>query len=176
MKRRICRIAGIDEVGRGPLAGPLVAAAVVLEAVGEAEGWRQIGSYIQGVASVRLKKTKQAEDAFKKAASYGLMSRETADSYYQLGLLALDEKRADDAVGYFTKAGEFATTDDTLDIRAGSYLQLGRAYESLENWSDAGRYYLSVGVLFDDPELTPESLYRAAGRYWLRRSMRTVLR
>ena len=49
-----------------------------------------------------------------------------------------------------------------MDIRARSYFGLGRAAEMGEDWNRAARYYLGVGILFDDPEITPESLHRAA--------------
>lgn len=39
-KNGYCRIAGVDEVGRGPLAGPVVAAAVILDPVAIPDGLR----------------------------------------------------------------------------------------------------------------------------------------
>jgi len=138
-------------------------AALRLAEAGDTPIWKQVGYYIAGTAALEQKKNKRAVAAFSEAAALGLNTRETADSLYQLGLIALEEKQPETALQHFSRAAEYASTDATMDIRAKSYLQLGIAHEELGQWTDAGRYYMSVGVLFDDPSLTPESLYRAAG-------------
>jgi len=138
-------------------------AALRLAETGETAGWKQAGWYIAGMAALEQKKQSKALEAFTAAAGFELNTRETADAYFQLGEISLDKKRWEDAVGYFSRAAERATSDPLMDIRARSYLKLGVSYEAMENWTEAGRYYLSGGVLFDDPALTPESLYRAAG-------------
>lgn len=134
-----------------------------LEATGENPIWKQVGAFVTGVAAREQKKVEEAVRAFTSAAGYGLQTRETAEAFYQLGLIDLDGQNFEAATGHFRQAAERSATDTTMDIRARSYLQLGIAEEGLQRWSEAGRYYLSVGVLFDDPVLTPESLYRAAG-------------
>ena len=48
------------------------------------------------------------------------------------------------------------------EFRARSYYGLGRCAEAKEDWEAARRLYLSVGLLYDDPDLTPDSLERAA--------------
>jgi len=138
-------------------------AALRLAETGDTAGWKQVGWYIAGVAALGQKKQSKAMDAFTAAAGYELNTRETAEAYFQLGEISLEKKRWEDAAGFFSKAAERATSDSLMDIRARSYLKLGISYEAMENWAEAGRYYLSGGVLFDDPTLTPESLYRAAG-------------
>lgn len=138
-------------------------AAMLLAENGDLPGWRQIGSFIAGTAARALHKDDEAAEAFRSAAAYGLNTRETAESFYRLGEIALERKNPEEAIRQFSLAAENASSDTVMDIRARSYLQLGVANEALEKWTEAGRYYLSCGVLFDDPEVTPESLYRAAG-------------
>lgn len=130
---------------------------------GETEGWRQVGFHLAGIAALEQDKPEKALDSFRKAASFELNTRETADAYFQMGEICLEQKNPSDAVEFFSRAAERASSDSVMDIRARSYLKLGLSHEAMENWSEAGRYYLSGGVLFDDPVLTPESLYRAAG-------------
>jgi len=134
-----------------------------LAEAGDTPAWKQVGWYIVGTAALAQKKAAPAREAFDAAARLGLNTRETAEAHFQLGLMALEQKKYEEAIGSFSQAAERASSDNWMDIRARSYLQLGLAHEAMENWADAGRYYLGVGVLFDDPELTPESLYRAAG-------------
>ena len=42
---------------------------------------------------------------------------------------------------------------------------LGRNAEDQAKWEDAARYFMSIAVLYDDPELSPEALLRAARAY-----------
>jgi TolA-binding protein len=42
---------------------------------------------------------------------------------------------------------------------------LGRAAEIGQNYAQASRYFMSVAILYDDPKLVPEALYRAALSY-----------
>ena len=138
-------------------------AATLLAAQGGTPGWTLLGNFIAGTAARAQNKSDAAVAAFERAAAVNLNARENAEAFFQLGQLALEAQRPADAVTHFTRAAERAGTDTMMDIRARSYLQLGIAHEALEQWADASRYYLGVGVLFDDPTLTPESLFRAAG-------------
>jgi len=90
-------------------------------------------------------------------------TRETADAWYQRGLLALNRNEPAAALAHFEQAAAAASDDALTDIRARCYVQRGVAHEALEQWPEAARYYLGAAVLFDDPAVTPESLYRAAG-------------
>ncbi len=137
-------------------------AAATLAATGETPAWRQTGFYISGLATLEQGARDTAREAFAAAAALALNTRETALAHYELGSMTLAENNPADAIAHFTAAAERASTDTAMDIRARSYLMLGRAHEALGAWSDAARYYLGVGVLFDDDVLTPESLYRAA--------------
>jgi len=42
---------------------------------------------------------------------------------------------------------------------------LGDLYVGLKQYRDAGRFYMSVAVLYDDPKVTPEALERAAAAF-----------
>ena len=50
-------------------------------------------------------------------------------------------------------------------MRARAYFGLGEAAEALGQADKAARHFLSVAVLFDDPEWTPHSLFRAGRLY-----------
>jgi tetratricopeptide (TPR) repeat protein len=140
-----------------------LAAARRLAESGDTPGWRQIGHHLAGTAARTLGKPAVAIAAFTAAAADGLPTRETADAHFQLGQLALEDQRPADAITAFTEAAARADPDRALDLRARAYLQLGIAHEALDQWAEASRFYLSVSVLFDDPAVTPEALYRAAG-------------
>ncbi|MGD9874180.1 MAG: tetratricopeptide repeat protein [Kiritimatiellia bacterium] len=128
----------------------------------DAAAWAQGGWYLAGKASSGLGKKDEAREAFKKAAETDGDARTSADAALQWGLLALDAGAADEASGAFTLAAERSPGDDLLEIRARSYYGLGRVAESKDDCDEASRYYLSVGLLFDEPALVPECLWRAA--------------
>jgi ribonuclease HII len=81
------RAAGVDEVGMGPLAGPVVAAAVVLPDGARIEGLRD-SKRLTPAARERL--AVEVRDAAR-AVSIGIASREEIDriNIYQAGLLAM---------------------------------------------------------------------------------------
>ncbi|HNR94821.1 MAG TPA: tetratricopeptide repeat protein [Kiritimatiellia bacterium] len=129
----------------------------------DAAGWTQDGWHLAGRAAVALKKTARAREAFKTAAEMtGGDTRTSADAALQWGLLAIEDSATDEAFGAFTLAAERSPGDDLLEIRARSYYGLGRVAEVKDDCDAASRYYLSVGLLFDEPSLVPECLWRAA--------------
>lgn len=90
MNNNIFVIAGIDEVGRGPLAGPVVTAAVILPK-------DYIYTGINDSKKVPLKRRKELSDEIKKTAidySFGIASHEEIDKYNILNATKLAMKRA----------------------------------------------------------------------------------
>ena len=128
----------------------------------ESDRWRVIGWYVRGTAARGAGDDVVAAEAFD--TCLGLPGEspekvqaacERADLAFAAGDLAMAARR-------YGEAAEWASSDAMLDLRARSYFGLGRVAESREDWADAARRFMSVGILFDDPALTPEALYRAA--------------
>lgn len=91
--------------------------------------------------------------------------REAIEARLHLGECALADKDPAGAATAFARAAEQASTDALLDLRARCYHGLGLAALAREQWNEAARYFMSVAVLFEDPELTPECLARAAAAF-----------
>jgi TolA-binding protein len=124
--------------------------------------WRQIGCYLTGQALRQLSRAEDARAAYEKALAEKASTREGAEAALALGDVALSLKDWDAAEKNFAGAAERADGDALLDLRARSYFGLGQAAAARKAWDDAARYFLGVGVLFDDPKLTPQALWRAA--------------
>lgn len=124
--------------------------------------WRQMGWYIIGRGRQGQGKAGPAREAYQEALRVPARTREGVESALYLGRVGLETKDYPLATECFAKAAEMAAGDDVLDIRAQSYFGLGQAARAQEKWDDASRYFLGVGVLFDDPKLTPEAMYYAA--------------
>ena len=137
-------------------------AAQALQETGDTAAWRQIGWALLGRARQGAGHAAGALEAFEQSLAIEARTREGAVAALQIGRLKLDADDHAGAVPYLERAAELASEDELIDLRARAYFELGRTAERAQDWDRASRLFLSVGILFDDPELTPESLARAA--------------
>lgn len=125
--------------------------------------WYEIGWYLVGRARLALGFTDEAAQAFAKACDDRKAgTRESVEAAYQFAELSAQAGRWEAATAYYEKCAENASKPDLIDLRARSYYGLGRAAAGREAWDDAARLFMSVGILFDDPDLTPDALYQAS--------------
>jgi TolA-binding protein len=143
-----------------------VAAARALSAHAPTPAWRQIAFYELGAAlEASGAPAEDASAAYRSsAAATDAATREGALARLRLAALELAAGHATDAAALYDEAASTAP-DDSIDLRARSYYGLGEAAEASGLKSDAARHYMTVAVLFDDPELTPRALSRAAALY-----------
>lgn len=123
--------------------------------------WRQIGWYWVGANQSELGDEKAAIAAFEKAVAEKAETREGAESQLLLAGLELKAGRHEKAAERFIAAAQAASGEESLDVRARAYFGLGEAAEAAGQPDKAARHFMSVAVLFDDPEWTPHSLFRA---------------
>jgi TolA-binding protein len=138
-----------------------LAAATVLAENAREPSWRQIGWYWAGMGQSQLGNAKAAIPLFEKAVAEKAATREGAEAQLLLAALELKAGQYDRAAERFAAAAESATGEDALELRARAYFGLGEAAEAAGEPEKAARHFMSVAVLFDDPEWTPHSLYRA---------------
>ncbi len=138
----------------------LQAATVLAENAREAS-WRQIGWYWAGLGQSQLGNAKAALPLFEKAVAEKAATREGAEAQLLLAALELKAGNYEKATERYAAAAEAAAGDDALELRARAYFGLGEAAEAAGQAEKAARHFLSVAVLFDHAEWTPQSLYRA---------------
>ncbi len=136
-------------------------AAVALAKNAAEPSWRQIGWYWAGSSQAQLGHDKEALAGYEKAVAEDAQTREGAESQLLLASLELKEGRYDKAEERFAEAARSAAGDDALALRARAYFGLGETAEAAGQIERAARHFMSVAVLFDDPEWTPHALYRA---------------
>ena len=124
--------------------------------------WTQIGWALTGRAYLGEGRNADAEAAFQKALGAPANTAYGAEAALRLGELAAASTNHLAAVTYFEQAGKMAADDKLLPVRVQSYAGLGRVAKASGHPEIAARYFMSVAVLFDDPELVPECLYEAA--------------
>jgi len=139
-----------------------VAAARALVKSSRKATWKQIGWFLAGEANRKAGKNDAAGKAFKKAVAAKAHTPEGARSALQLGELALSAGETKQARASFEDAARRAVSEELIAVRARSYYGLGQTALAETNLDAAARHFLGVAVLFDDPELSAESLYRAA--------------
>ncbi len=125
------------------------------------DAWRQRGWYLAGRADLAQSHTNEAAESFQQALGLPGDTEAKAQSALELGHLALAADDLDRARARYEEAARLAADDALIPIRARSYIGIGRVLKRQEDLAGAARYFLSVAVLFDDPECVPECLYEA---------------
>jgi TolA-binding protein len=126
-------------------------------------GMRQIGWTLVGRAQIALDQSAKARAAFARALQEKAQTAFLTEAAWRLGELALTARQYKEAARHFTLAAESAEeTDLGRSLRARSYAGLGRTAQAENRLEDAARFFMSVAILYDDPELTPECLHQAA--------------
>lgn len=125
--------------------------------------WKQVGNMLAGRASMALSETNAAIASLRLAADSNARTRYGAEAALRLGeLLAALGENPREANRYLSLAASRASSPDLIAIRANAYFALAKNAEKQLRNEDALRYYMSVAILFDDPELVPRALGRAA--------------
>jgi len=141
--------------------GRSLAAATALAEHAPEPSWRQIAWFWAGLCRAQLGDEAAAVEAYRRAVAEDARTREGAEARLLLAALDLKAGRHDQAAEGYAAAAEAATGEDSLDLRARAYFGLGEAAEAAGEPGKAARHFMSVAVLFDDPEWTPRALYEA---------------
>ncbi len=139
----------------------MVAVAALL-AGQEDPAWQQSGQALLGRAHMGLEAYAEAEAAWRKALAIDARTIYAGEAALQLGLLLLQKEQVEDAGIYLRRVSSLAVGDEADAVRARSLVGLGKVALAKEQPDEAARLFLSVGILYDDPILVPESLYYAA--------------
>jgi TolA-binding protein len=125
--------------------------------------WTQIGATLAGEALRKLGKNGEARAQFEAAAAVAADTPSESRAWLNLGDLALADARPADAGKAYGEAVRLAGANE--GVRARATFGTARALEAGGDVAGAVRFYLNVALLYQDPELTPESLYKAAAEF-----------
>jgi tetratricopeptide (TPR) repeat protein len=109
-----------------------------------------------------MQKMPEAVKAWQRGLEFTSESVEAAEASLMLGETLIQLNRPGEALRAFQKAAAIGSALERGRFQAEALAGMGRAEQSRENWEDAGRHFLSVSVLFDDPVLVPACLEAAA--------------
>jgi TolA-binding protein len=125
--------------------------------------WAQIGRTLSGEALMKLGKKEEAKAEFEAATAVPADTPAEPRAWLNLGHLALAAGEAAAAEKAYGEAVRQAGGNE--GIRARATFGMARALEARGDAEGAVRFYLNVALLYQDPELTPESLYKAAAGF-----------
>ncbi len=137
------------------------AVAGVLVARATTDAWRQIGYALQGQGWQGQGDVDAAITSFQRSLAQPAETRDGAEAALALARLHVSQEKIEEARTLFQDVARQAT-DVWIDLRAQAIFGLGEAAEWLEDDSSAARYFLAVGIIFDDQEWVPAALQRAA--------------
>lgn len=139
-----------------------IQAAVHLAGASDDPAWQQIGWFLAGTARYRDGLLDDAAVSLERAIGIEIESRERLEAALTLGRVRDAQGRLEEAEAAYRRAADLVTRDDDLDIKADAYLALAKLYRANGDWEETSRFAMSVAVLFDDPERSPEALHLAA--------------
>lgn len=147
-------------LGKGLPAVAEVSARLLTQRAGT-DAWRQRGWFLVGRATLAQNRPKEAEEAFQRVLALPGDTEARAQSALELGHLALSAGALPEARKRYEEAAQMAADDAMIPLRARSYIGIARVLKQQGDAAGAARYFLSVAVLFDDPDCVPECLYEA---------------
>ena len=127
--------------------------------------WQQTGWGLIGRTHFAEGDMKGAEDAFRKALAVKASTPFAAEAAIRLGDITYGGKNLDESAKSYEQAARLAVDESMLGVRARAYAGLGRVAKSKNDMDGAARYFMSVAILYDDPQLVSECLYEAAGAF-----------
>lgn len=126
------------------------------------KGWMQTAWTVVGRVHRGKGERDPAIHAFTEALGTGASTVYGAEAALRLGELLTEAGRFDEAAKHLNDAALRAASPELLALRAHAYAGLARNAELKGDAEAALRYYMSVGILFDDAALVPEALHKAA--------------
>ncbi len=125
--------------------------------------WIQIGRTLAGEALSGQGQTAAAKAEYEAAVAVDVHTPAEPRAWLKLGDLAL---AASDFTGAEKAYGEAAQrAGNNESVRAYATAGTARALEAKGDADGAVRFYMNVALLYHDPELTPECLYKAAAGF-----------
>lgn len=150
---------GVAEAEAQPAARLRVAEAMTAEA--RRGVTRELGFYAKADVLNEQGKTQEALAAWDAGLKFDSKSEEAALNGLAAGNAYLRLGKAEEALARFSEGARVASTLELGKIQALCMNGMGRAESLREEWGKAARHFMSVAVLFDDPELSPENLISA---------------
>lgn len=126
---------------------------------------REIGAYAKARGLERLERLPEAVAAWRRGLDLESGSADAAEAALAAGNALLTLNRAEEAMPVFARAAEIGSALERGRFQAEALAGMGRAERARGNWEAAGRHFLSVSVLFDDPVLIPFCLQAAADAF-----------
>jgi TolA-binding protein len=126
---------------------------------------RELGYYALAANMAGPDKVQARIDALQKGLAFKSESLEAAEAHLTLAGQYLSLKDFEAGFRQYSEATRLASLLEQGRMQAKGMMGSGDVRFAEEKWADAAKYFMSVAVLFDDPELSPEALRKAADAF-----------
>lgn len=155
------------QFSRGEFAASRDAARELASRGGTVE-WKQAGNALLGRALESMASTNDAIAAYRLAADSKARTKYSSEAALSLGRLLMGqggENALAEAADYLSEAVARASSHELSPVRARAYFALAECATLRGRFEEGARYYMALSLLFDDPDLVPKALSRAAEAY-----------
>lgn len=122
-------------------------------------GWAVTANLGYGEAALALQKYGEALPAFQKVIELAPESAQAIEAYMGEGSVFLATKKFTEGEAVVDK---LLTLQPEGEANARARMMLGELLMAQEKYADAAKHFQTVALLFEDPELTPDALSKAA--------------
>lgn len=126
---------------------------------------RELGYYALADVHMSRNNPEAAIAAWRAGLAFGGEHRQAAAAAYALGRALMATDALEEAEESLQNAMRTASGFEEARLQAQSMLALGDLSARREAWDEAARMYMGLAVLFEDPELSPLALRRAASAF-----------
>jgi len=153
----------MSETGEHDL--PVLGIADVMTGEDRNDTLRELGFYARARARLKQEDAEGAVQDWTQGLAFKTTSTDAVQARLDLGGLFLEQGKAADAKRLFGEASGMASSLEDGRMQAAAMMRVGDAEMALKRYQEAARMYLGVAVLYQDEDLTPRALQKAAEAY-----------
>ncbi len=123
---------------------------------------RELGFYALADLFAGEGNAAEAKKAWEQGLKFKSGTLESVEAHLAYADFLLAQKEFALALTHYNDTTRMASGMELGRLQARGMMGSGKVYQGENKWGEAAKYYMSVAVLFDDPELSPEALRLAA--------------
>ncbi|MGA0334291.1 MAG: tetratricopeptide repeat protein [Kiritimatiellia bacterium] len=122
---------------------------------------RELGFYALAGVERKQGNAEAGIQALQKGLAFQSESVEAVSAHLDLADLLLTDGEFKESFHHYSEAARMASSLELGQLQARGIMGNGRVRMAEKKWPEAAKYFMSVAVLFEDPELSPEALRMA---------------
>jgi len=125
----------------------------------------ELGQYALATQLEKMDKLQESINAWRSGIAFQSKSVDSVVAHLKLADLLLKTKDFDAAIKNYEEATRLASVLEEAHLQILGMMGSGKVRYAQAEWNGAAKHFMSIAVLFDDSELSPEALVRAADAF-----------